>query len=70
MFNADLIEDLATKRVVLFIGSGVSASGVTRTGSRIRQWHSFLEFANSRLGDEARQQLVKAYLEEKLSFCR
>jgi hypothetical protein len=65
MFNADLIEDLAIKRVVLFIGSGVSASGVTRCGSRIRQWHSFLDYASSQLGDEERHQLVKSYLKEK-----
>jgi hypothetical protein len=65
MFNADLIEDLANKRVVLFIGSGVSASGVTRSGSRIRLWDSFLDYASSRLGDEERRQLAKSYLQDK-----
>jgi hypothetical protein len=64
MFNADLIGDLATRRVVLFIGSGVSASGVTRSGSRIRQWHSFLEYASSRLDNEECQELIKVYLAE------
>jgi hypothetical protein len=53
-----------TRRVVLFIGSGVSASGVTRRGSRIRQWYSFLEYASSRLSNEEGQELIKNYLED------
>lgn len=64
MFNADLIEDLAAKRVILFIGSGVSASGVTRSGSRIKQWRSFLEYAATQLIDEECKQLVNQYLDD------
>lgn len=62
MFNADLVEDLAARRVILFIGSGVSASGVTRSGSRIKQWRSFLEYAESKLIDEECKRLVSQYL--------
>jgi hypothetical protein len=42
-FNADLIDDLARQRVILFLGSGVSSSAVTRAGSRIKGWSGFLK---------------------------
>ncbi|MGE6761422.1 SIR2 family protein [Corallococcus interemptor] len=44
-FNADLVDDLARKKAVLFVGSGVSASAKTRAGHRIRTWGSFLQEA-------------------------
>jgi hypothetical protein len=64
-FNADLIDDLAARRVVIFVGSGVSASSVTRSGSRVRQWHAFLDFASSRLDHSQHQELVKEYLDKQ-----
>jgi NAD-dependent SIR2 family protein deacetylase len=41
-FNADLIDDLARQRVVLFLGAGVSASATTRSGGKIKGWEAFL----------------------------
>jgi len=41
-FNADLVDDLARQRVVLFLGAGVSASASTRSGGRIKGWEAFL----------------------------
>lgn len=51
IFNSDLIDDLARRRVVLFLGSGVSASATTKGGGRIRQWSDFLIFAANEVAD-------------------
>jgi hypothetical protein len=42
IFNADLVEDLARQKVVLFLGAGLSASATTRAGTRIKGWPAFL----------------------------
>lgn len=42
MLNADLIDDLAREKVVLFLGAGVSASAKTATGGKIADWNGFL----------------------------
>lgn len=42
MFNADLIDDMARQKVVLFLGAGVSSSALTATGTRIAGWEKFL----------------------------
>lgn len=57
-FNADLIDDLARRRVVLFLGSGVSASAKTRAGRPIRQWRDFLLHAAKELDPQARKGAV------------
>lgn len=41
-FSGDLIDDLAHRSVVLFLGSGVSASSTLQDGSRMKTWDSFL----------------------------
>ncbi len=41
-FNADLVEDLARQRAILFLGAGVSSSAQTRAGGRIKGWERFL----------------------------
>lgn len=51
-FNPDLIDDLARQRVVLFLGSGVSASATTRSGQKIKQWSEFLNYAAEKVGDQ------------------
>lgn len=60
--NADLIDDLAKQRVVLFLGSGVSASAVTKAGARIRQWGAFLEYCANSLPDMRAKDLVAKLL--------
>ncbi|MGN6738664.1 SIR2 family protein [Dyella sp.] len=61
--NADLIDDLAKQRVVLFLGSGVSASAITKSGVRIKQWRAFLEWCASFLPEARAQGLVTKLLE-------
>lgn len=41
-FNADLVDDLARQKVILFLGAGVTASAVTRAGTRMKGWSDFL----------------------------
>lgn len=48
-FNADLVDDLARRKGVLFLGSGVSASSSTRDGAPIRTWTAFLKGATKLL---------------------
>lgn len=45
LFNADLVDDLARQKVVLFLGAGVSSSAATRAGSPMKGWSAFLNEA-------------------------
>lgn len=55
-FNADLVDDLARQKVVLFVGAGVSASATTRAGGRIKGWESFLRDMCLKVDTELAQQ--------------
>lgn len=46
-FNQDLINDLAKRKVVLFLGSGVTSSAIARSGQRVKGWPAFLRHAAS-----------------------
>lgn len=48
-FNADLVDDLARRKGVLFLGAGVSASSSTRGGTTIPTWSAFLTSAINRI---------------------
>lgn len=63
-FNADLIDDLARQKVVLFLGAGVSASADTRTGGKIKGWDAFLNAMSDKV-DSALQKQVKELLGQK-----
>ena len=58
-FNADLVDDLARRRVVLFLGAGVSASAATRTGGRIKGWEAFLNEMNGKAGAAVKEQVTR-----------
>ena len=64
-FNADLVEDLAKKRVVLFLGAGVSASSKTRSGKPIRQWEAFLRDTADFIGSADLKKLIVERIESK-----
>lgn len=57
-FNTDLVDDLARRKVVLFLGAGVSASALTATKGRIAGWESFLIKAADNLGDNLKKQVI------------
>src|SRR5688572_27160204 len=59
-FNPDLIEDLAARRTVLFLGTGVTSSALTVSGTRIKQWEEFLRFLSTKMKDvSAKEQAIK-----------
>lgn len=64
-FNADLINDVAQRRVVLFLGAGVSASATTHSGSRIRQWKDFLLHAAKKIDDKNSRLLAEKLISDK-----
>ena len=64
-FNWELINDAANRRVVVFLGAGVSASAETRSGARIRQWGDFLKHAAGKISDEKGCALALKLIEEK-----
>lgn len=64
-FNADLVNDLAQRRTVLFLGAGVSASAQTNAGSKFKQWAEFLLDATNHLQDIKRKRLIKKLIKEK-----
>lgn len=64
MFNADLVDDLARERVVLFVGAGVSASASTVRGGKIADWAGFLHQTAEKLNLSEREQ-VFGLLREK-----
>jgi NAD-dependent SIR2 family protein deacetylase len=64
-FNPDLIEDLARRRVVLFLGAGVSASAATISGDRIKQWECFLRSLLEKVPDRTLRELATNFIAQK-----
>jgi len=64
-FNSDLINDIAQRKVVLFLGAGVSASSVTRGGGRIRAWEQFLLHATSKIEEADVRELAEGLVATK-----
>lgn len=63
--NADLVNDLAKQRAVLFLGSGVSASASTNAGRKIKQWEPFLRDCADKVEDAGARALAKNLIEDK-----
>lgn len=64
-FNSDLIDDVARRRVVLFLGAGVTSGAKFRSASAIRQWGSFLESVASKMSDVKVRAFVKKLLKKE-----
>ena len=64
-FNQDLVEDLARRRAVLFLGTGVNSSSNTNLGKPIKQWRDFLECMAEAVADERLQKFVSQLVCEK-----
>lgn len=58
-FNPDLINDLAKRRVVLFIGAGVSKWAKPRGGGSFKDWPGFLAHATSKVTDAKLKRLIQ-----------
>jgi hypothetical protein len=70
-FNANLLADLAHRRVVVFLGSGVSSSAQTRAGTRMMGWERFLVLCCDSVSSDPIKRLIKNLLKQKdyLSAC-
>lgn len=64
-FNPDLVNDAARRRLVIFAGSGVSASARTRQGNSIRDWTGFLQLAVTKITDKNDKILVQKAIIDK-----
>ena len=64
-FNSDLIEDLARRRVVLFIGAGASKSATPRAGGSFKDWTEFLTEACSKIADNALKRKILTRIKDK-----
>ncbi len=58
LFNPDLLTDLAYRKVVLFLGAGVSASAITTTGTKIAGWAAFLQDCTTGVPDPLKSQIL------------
>ncbi|MGC3983279.1 MAG: SIR2 family protein [Pseudorhodoferax sp.] len=49
-FNADLVDDVARRRFVVFVGAGASRWAKPAAGGSFKDWIQFLNAANSKVG--------------------
>lgn len=64
IFNADLVSDIANRKVVVFIGAGASKWAKPTNGNNFKDWTTFLEYASNSATPKIRK-LVKERLEAK-----
>lgn len=57
-FNPDLVNDLIQRKVVLFLGSGVSASATVKAGAPMKQWPDFLKHAAELIPDSTKKKYI------------
>jgi hypothetical protein len=67
-FNADLVDDLARRRVVLFVGAGASKWSTPHGGGKFKDWIEFLEAANAKLDRRSRARRVVASLIQERDY--
>lgn len=65
MWSRELIEDIARRRAVLYIGAGVSASAQAENGSRPPDWVQFLTAANKKLERRVPSATIRDLIHEK-----
>lgn len=64
-FNPEIVNDLANRRAILFLGAGVSASAITNTGKRFPEWKDFLTEAANRIQDNVLKNQIKQFIENR-----
>jgi hypothetical protein len=74
---ADLIEDLAARRCVLFLGAGVSKNSKNANGERPKDWVEYLKSLASRIPDATKRAEIDGCIAEwdlltacELTTCR
>lgn len=63
-FNADLVEDLARRKVVLFVGAGVSMWAKPRGGGSFKTWSQFLSHASNNVTHEKTKKLINGRIKK------
>ena len=63
-FNADLVSDIALRRVVVFVGAGASKWAKPHNGRSFKDWTGFLQHASQSASPRIRK-LVRARLKAK-----
>jgi hypothetical protein len=64
-FNADLLDDLARRKVVLFVGAGASKAAKPRNGGVFKDWAEFLTDASANVGDEKKRKQIVSRIKNK-----
>ena len=64
-FNVDLLDDLARRKVVLFVGAGASRAATPRNGGSFKGWAEFLDDACSRVTDGKIKRIISARIKNK-----
>lgn len=64
-FNADLVDDIARRKVVLFVGAGASKWAKPKGGGNFKGWSEFLTHACSQLTNRRTKQTVKDCISNK-----
>lgn len=64
-FNADLVDDIARRKVVLFIGAGASKWAKPNTGGSFKGWADFLISASANLTDKRTKKTVETCIKNK-----
>lgn len=64
-FNADLIDDIARQRAVIFVGAGVSAGAKDANGKRVMGWEEFLRDAAGRVISASDRNTILAQIDRK-----
>ncbi|WP_082448086.1 MULTISPECIES: SIR2 family protein [unclassified Sphingomonas] len=64
-FNRDLVDDCARRKVIVFVGSGVSAGVKTRSGQHMRDWEGFLRHAAGLINSTIDKKIVEELLLSK-----
>lgn len=59
-FNADLVDDVARRKTVLFIGAGASMWAKPRSGGSFKNWSDFLSHACTKVGDLSTRRLINS----------
>lgn len=58
-FNVDLLDDVAKRKVVLFVGAGASMWSKPRAGGSFKTWSQFLNDACTKVSESSTQRLIK-----------
>jgi hypothetical protein len=60
----DLVEDIAARRCVLFLGAGVSKNAKNQRGERPKDWFEYLNLLATKIADSSQRKEVEVCIEE------